>query len=146
MKKIKTVFIVSLFMFFGMTSFAQNKIEANDLTSEWTLLSSKDGVELYIQSGECTMGNVPEAFQYGMIKLINSNSTEKTVVYNIERHYSDGCVGCNKTDEDVSIISIPANSTITGNCENGISVLIKNPLQTMYLEFNYLQLTTFKIN
>jgi len=146
MKKIKPLFIAVIFMFFGMTSFAQNKIEANDLTAEWTLLTSKDGVEMYIQSGECSMGNVPEAFQYGMIKLVNSNSTEKTVVYNIERYYTDGCVGCNKTDEDFSIVVIPANSTITGNCKNGVSVLLKNPLQTMYLELNYLQLTTFKIN
>jgi len=146
MKKFKSLFLASLFLLLGMTSFSQNKIEASNLTEEWTLLHSSDGVEMYLKYEECTMGNVPEAFQYGMIKLVNSTAVEKTIVYNIEKHYTDGCVGCNMTDEDVSVVVIPANSTIIGDCENGTSVLIKNPLQTMYLDFNYLQLTTIKIN
>lgn len=146
MKNFNLLLIASLFILLGMTAFSQNKIEASHLTKEWTLLHSSNGVEMYIQYGECKMGNVPEPFQYGMIKLVNSSSVEKTIVYNIERHYTDGCVGCNMTDENVSTKVVPANTTITGNCENGNSVLIKNPLQTMFLDLKYLQLTTIKIN
>jgi len=146
MRNFKSLFIASLLMFLGMTSFAQSKIEASNLTESWTLLHSENGIDMYIQYGECTMGNVPEAFQYGLIKLVNSNPTEKTISYSIERYYTDGCVGCNMTEEDLSSIVVSGNSSIIGNCENGFSILLKNPLQSMYLDLTFIQLTSFKIN
>ncbi len=146
MKKMKSLLLASFFLFLGMNTFAQNKIEANDLTQEWTLIQSVDGVEMYIKYGECQMGNIQEAFEYGMLKIVNTTNSEKQITYNFEILYSDGCVGCDTNEDEYSSIIIPANSTKTGDCENGLSVLLKNPLQTALTDFQYIQLTTLKVN
>ncbi len=146
MKKIKSLFIIAFFLLLGVNTFAQNKILANDLNQEWTLLDTQKGIEIYIKHGECQMGNIKEAFEYGMLKIVNTTNSEKMVIYNIENYYTDGCVGCDTNEDEYTAIIIPANTTKIGNCENGYSVLIKNPLQTAFTDFQYIQLTTFKVN
>ncbi len=146
MKKIKSLFVAILFIIIGTTSFSQDKISANDLTKDWTLLHSENGVEMYIKYGECTMGNIAEAFEYGFIKIVNTNSSERTLIYNIETYYADGCVGCDTHEDEYMTIVLQPNSTIIGACDTGHTLLLKNPLQSQYVDFTYLVLTAFKTN
>jgi len=141
--------LLVLFIFAGFTTMAQQNFNAEQLNSEWTLLNTDNGVELYIQKIECKVDGVEQPFTYGFLKVVNTTNQEQKVGINIQLIYSDGCVGCNNPNEDYKMVSVAANSTVACDCSfednPELGLLIRNPLQTNLQEFENLSLIDFKV-
>ena len=141
--------LLVLFVFAGFASMAQQKINADQLSSDWTLLAVQNGVELYVQKSDCKVGNVEKPFTYGFLKVVNTTSEEKNVSFNIHLFYTDGCAGCDNPNEEYKYVNVPANESISTDCnfENGqLALLIRNPLQTDLQEFTHLSLIDLKVD
>ena len=141
--------IAILLVFTGFTAMSQSKLNASEINSDWTLLSEKDGVKMYVQKGECQMGNVETPFTYGFLKVENTTNTEKHVNFNINLFYTDGCAGCDNNNGEYASITVAPNSSLEGGCssQNGqLGLLIRNPLQTDYQEFTHLTLNDIKVD
>lgn len=136
---------------FGITANAQqNKISAEELSSsEWVVLTDSDGIKMSVLKSECKMGDVKTPFTYGFLKIENTTNVRKHINFNINLYYADGCAGCDNANEEYVSISIEPNSTISTDCSfnhGELALLIRNPLQSDYQDFKYLQLIDFKID
>lgn len=140
--------ITLLLVFIGSTAFSQS-LTANELNDNWTLLTEQDGIKMFVQKGECQMGNVETPFTYGFLKVENTTGSTKHVNFNINLFYTDGCAGCDNHNEEYSSVTVAPNSTIVGDCtfeEAPLALLIRNPLQTDYQEFKQLSLIDLKVD
>lgn len=143
----KSIFTL-LLVFIGSTAFSQS-LNANEINDDWTLLTEQDGIKMYVQKGECQMGNVETPFTYGFLKVENSTTSTKHVNFNINLFYADGCAGCDNHNEEYSSITIEPNSVLTGECSfkiGQLALLIRNPLQTDYQDFKKLSLIDLKVD
>ncbi len=141
--------LLVLFVFAGFATMAQQKMNAEQLSSDWTLLAAQNGVELYIQKIDCKVGNVEKPFTYGFLKAVNTTDQEKNLSFNIHLFYTDGCAGCDNPNEEYKYVNVPANGSVSTDCsfENGqLALLIRNPLQTDLQEFTYLSLIDLKVD
>lgn len=115
----------------SFNGFSQNSIEASKLTEEWTLLATKDGVEVYLKQEKCDMG-AKDLFTYAYIRLINNNTVEKTIEFNFLINFDNRCVGCEDTRETKKMLAVSASTIVDGGCSSEIgelALLINNPYQ-----------------
>ncbi len=137
-----------LFVAVSFAASSQTELKADQIGADWTLITSQEGIEMYVQEGECKMGNVKTPFTYGFLRIVNTSSEAKNVSFNINLYYADGCAGCDNHNEEYTTVSVAANSSIETDCsfENGqLALLIRNPLQADYQDFKYLQLMDLKV-
>lgn len=127
---IKSTFLI----FMALISFngiSQNTIEADKLSEKWTLLTTQDGVEVYLKQEKCDVG-ASDLFTYAFIRFVNKNTTEKSIEFNFHMNFDNGCVGCGDTRETQKMVAINASTSIEGDCtfEIGeLALLINNPYQ-----------------
>jgi hypothetical protein len=124
-----TLFIFTVLLSFSGVS--QNSVNAEQLTQEWTLVSTQDGVEIYLKQEKCDVG-AEKHFTYAFIRIVNTTTTEKSVEFNFQMQYDNGCYGCGDTRETKKMLAVPASTSVEG--ENTfqigeLSLLINNPYQ-----------------
>jgi hypothetical protein len=127
---IKSIFLIftALISFNG---FSQNEMSAEKLSAEWTLLTTKDGVEVYLRQEKCDVG-ANDLFSYAFIRLVNTNPTEKSVEFNFQMKFDNRCYGCDDTRETKHNLAIPASTTVEGESSfkiGELALLINNPYQ-----------------
>ena len=68
--------ITLLLVFMGSSAFSQS-LTANEVNGDWTLITEQDGIKMYVQKGECQMGNIETPFTYGFLKVENTKIDDK---------------------------------------------------------------------
>jgi hypothetical protein len=125
------------------------ELKKAEITSDWKLLSEKDGLKLFIKSETCQIEGAPKPFDYVFIKLENSNSEDKSINFQLGVNYNQLCVGCLATENEAQRnIVIPANSTLFGDStfERGeLSYLIANHNGVYNYTFNSIRLIYLNI-
>ena len=127
---IKSIFLIFTAMV-SFNGFSQNAISADKLSDDWTLLTTKDGVEVYLKQEKCSVG-APDAFTFAFIRLVNTNTTEKSVEFNFQMIFDNRCYGCDDTRETKHMLVIPASTTVEGESSlkiGELALLINNPYQ-----------------
>tara|TARA_B110000908_G_scaffold158570_1_gene199816 strand:- start:1372 stop:1824 length:453 start_codon:yes stop_codon:yes gene_type:complete len=131
----QSLIIKSIFLIFtAMMSFngvSQNAITADKLSDDWSLLTTKDGVEVYLKEEKCDVG-AADAFTYAFIRIVNTNTIEKSVEFNFQIIFDNRCYGCGDTRETKHTLAIPASTIVEGESTMKISelaLLINNPYQ-----------------
>lgn len=115
----------------SLNGFSQNVITADKLSQDWSLLTAKDGVEVYLKQEKCDVG-APDAFTYAFIRLVNTNTTEKSVEFNFQIIFDNECYGCGDTRESKHMLAVPASTSVEGESTMKIgelALLINNPYQ-----------------
>jgi len=115
----------------SFTGFSQNAIEADKLSEKWTLLTTQDGVEVYLKQEKCDVG-ASDLFTYAFIRLVNTNTSEKSVEFNFQMKYDNGCYGCGDTRETKHMLAVPASTSVEGESSfkiGELALLINNPYQ-----------------
>jgi len=128
---IKSTFLIIMALA-SFNGFSQNSIQADKLTEEWTLLTTQEGVEVYLRQDKCDVG-ANDLFSYAYIRFVNNNTTEKTIEFNFELNFDNRCVGCGDTRETKKMVAINASTSIDGGCSSKIgelALLINNPYQS----------------
>lgn len=119
-----------LLVFIAMVSFSgvcQSTITASNLSENWTLLTTKDGVEVYLKQEKCNVG-ADNLFTYAFVRLVNTNSIETSVEFDFHVKFDTGYAGSGDIKKTNHIISINASSSIEGDCTFGaLSLLTHNP-------------------
>lgn len=146
----KSLFTAFALVFVALSAQSQVSMSADELSNDWSFVKEENGIKMFIKTGECLMSNDPnKPFTYGWIKLENTTSTEKDVNFHFNLFYTDGCAGCDSHYEEYKSVSVPANTTLTTDCDfeiNDLSILIRNPYQLEYQEFKSLTLTDLKVD
>lgn len=129
MKPTNIIKILSLFLLIGFNSFGQSRLNPIDLTKDWKLLTSENGVEFYIRKDVCATSGTKLPFEFSFLKIVNTSDTPKSVSYNYATIFTEACDGCDQNSERSFSFDLPANSMLEGNCEGnrGLSGFIKNP-------------------
>lgn len=125
-----TLFLGILFL--GNTAFSQESIGSEQINDNWTLLTSKDGVDIFIKKEKVDVG-AEKKFDYAQVKMVNTTGTSKTIEFNFEMHHELTCVGCGSTNEYEKSITIEGGSSLEGDAaftNPELSLLINNPYQT----------------
>lgn len=127
---IKSIFLVftALISFNG---FSQSEITADKLSNEWTLLTTEDGVEVYLKKEKCDVG-AKDLFTYAFIRLVNTNPVEKSVEFNFQMKFDNRCYGCGDTRETQHTLAVPASTSVEGESSfkiGELALLINNPYQ-----------------
>lgn len=120
--------ITAMMSFNGLS---QNAITAEKLSQDWSLLTTKDGVEVYLKQEKCDVG-APDAFTYAFIRLVNTNTTEKSIEFNFQTIFDNRCYGCGDTRETKHMLAVPASTSVEGESTMKIgelALLINNPYQ-----------------
>lgn len=110
LNKITSLIVIMLVSFSG---FSQTSIDAGNITEEWKLLTTKDGIEVHIKQDKCDIG-ADKLFTYAYIKLVNTTTVTKTVEFNFQLIFDNDCVGCGDTRETKHILQSPASAYIAG--------------------------------
>lgn len=118
-------------MLLSFSGISQNSVNAENLNKDWTLVTTQNDVEVYIRKEKCDVG-APDLFTYAHIRLVNLNTSEKTVEFNFQMHFDNGCVGCGDTRETKKMLAVPASTSVEGEGTfkiGELSLLINNPYQ-----------------
>ncbi|MDX2360463.1 MAG: hypothetical protein QNK23_06630 [Crocinitomicaceae bacterium] len=151
MKKMKlsNLFYVVLIAFLGTSAFGQTEVSASDLTSEWQLMQENNGVQFFVRRDICTVEGAPKQFDYSFANMVNTTNVDKTVVFQMAVQYDSDCYGCTANVESVQTITIPANSSLAGDCtfeQRDLSKLINNLNFDDGRTFESLKLIEFKVD
>lgn len=104
--------------FFGMlllsnSAFSQGKLNAEAITTDWSLFHEAKGVKFYAKK-EIHTNEGPLNVEYVVVKLENTTGKEVAVSYSLAVHTNLGCTNCGST-EYLKTLKVPANSSIEGN-------------------------------
>ena len=127
---IKSIFLIFTAML-SFNGFSQNTISADKLSQDWSLLTTKEGVEVYLKQEKCDIG-AADAFTYAFVRLVNTNTSEKSVEFNFQMIFDNRCYGCGDNRETRQMLAIPASTMIEGESTMKIgelALLINNPYQ-----------------
>lgn len=122
-------FTVVIFALLSATTFGQTEVSAADLTSEWQLMQVENGVQLSVRRDICTVEGAPKKFDYSFAKMVNTTNVDKTVVFQLAVQYDTDCYGCTANVESVQSVTIPANSSLSCDCnfeQMALAKLINN--------------------
>ena len=131
----------------SFSSLSQSIVKSENLTEEWQSISNKDGVEILLRKSICKKEGVDKDFSYGFIRIINSTNEEKDIQFRIELTFTDGCTGCDNSNEDIKTIHLKPNASVETDCSFSnaqLSFLINNPFQLDHKELVEVLLTDFK--
>jgi len=136
-------------LFASISTYAQNTTPAEELTPEWSLVSQKDGVNIYLRKDFCKVGPQVKLLPYIFYKFENTTTVAKTIYFTAGLKYDQECIGCNGEDESKKAVNVPANSFVSCDCtfKNGtLSSLITNPNYPDTRTFESVQLLDIKID
>lgn len=132
MKKImnlkRIIAFAILILSFG--SYGQGKINYDEISSQWSLVQTTDGIEIYVMKVECKLSEKFKPSEWLFYKFKNTTNKAKDLAFVPVYRYAEGCVNCGEKFEATISTSIPANTFIEGNCnfENRmLTYCIKNP-------------------
>lgn len=117
-------------MMIGNLVVAQNNFDATNLTTKWSLIKEENGLKFYVQKLECSQFANQKDFVYSVLKIENTTNEAVNLTYNYSLIYDEMCSGCDIDGEFRYTVTIPANESIEGNCDNlgnGLDRLIDNP-------------------
>ncbi len=117
-----TIAIAMLFILFTGSVFGQSKFE---LTSDWKLIESTKDVNFYVKRAECKIEGLEKPLVYTFMKVENLSTTEKNLRYNFGLQYFEGCTGCAEGYEFYYSLTVPAKSTIEGDCSFSVKELVR---------------------
>lgn len=140
--------VASLFFVVGF-SWSQGNLTNKQITSEWSLLDVRSGVEVYVQRQDCQLIPNQLPLEFLFIKLVNTTDKQATISYSIQTLYTEGCVGCDENPEGMVKTQVAASSDLAGNCENlnhGFYVLLNNPNLKKGWTFQSIQLNKLTVN
>jgi hypothetical protein len=141
-KKIYLLLLVCI----HFVSFGQNRIPKDQLSDNWLLINSKDGVEFYAKMESVDVyKNGSENLTFAVIKVINTNSNSASVNFLISGYYDGGCLGCSDGKENSKSISLNAGETFIGTAENGYSRLVRNPMNKLGWNFEAIGINNLTI-
>ena len=115
----KTLKLVSLFLFFASFSFAGND-------ADWQLYKSEKGVQVFYKKIQCELKSDPAYMDTNqelvVFKLVNTGNKKVTVSWIFDIWFGSTCRTCNFTKEQdnpyfYSFVLNPGQ-TIEGNCES----------------------------
>lgn len=110
------LFAIFTVVFTGNYSYSQSVIDT-EIKSSWELLHEENGISIYGKLGECLMAKDQLPAKHAFLKITNHNSTEVTVNYTFGLQYAEGCASCDENSEYNATITIPANSSVEGDCD-----------------------------
>jgi len=89
--------------------------------SAWSLHKQENGIEIYTQTVECEIRSEGFHQEFVLLMFVNTTPLNQKIEWQLESwYYGTGyegrCVTCDK-DEYKFSLNIPANSTVTGNCD-----------------------------
>lgn len=115
-------------MLFSGSAFSQEKLNAEAITSDWSLFHEAKGIKFYIKKDVFSSPGRLD-MDYALIKLENTSDKTLDVSYKPVIYYSTGCANCS-SDEYFRTVTVPAHGSIEGNLEDGklpIVILLTNP-------------------
>lgn len=105
-----------LFLLISVSLSAQTN-GRSDNASSWEPLHSSNEVTISGRLDECVMTKGQLPVTYAFLQISNTSSESRTVTFSFGLQYVEGCSSCGENSEFVTEITIPANSTIEGNCQ-----------------------------
>lgn len=118
-------------IFLGLSVSAQESIQADKLTNQWTTFTTQDGLDISIRIDKCDIGADKE-FTFAYLSFHNTTDREINVEYQLSAVYDNKCVACELNSEYSKSISISSQSSLEGVCgsESGqLTILLDNPYQ-----------------
>ncbi len=132
---------------FQLVSYGQNRITKDQLSEDWLLINSKEGIDFYAKFESVDVyKNGAENLTYAVIKIVNTNENSNTALFLISGFYDGGCLGCSTDGESDKSISLKAGESFIGTAENGFSRLVKNPTLKLGWNFEAIGINNITIN
>jgi hypothetical protein len=101
-----------------------------NLTNNWKLIQETEGVQFFAKFEECKMSDkTPKPFDIAFLKIVNNTDEEVQVAYNFVIEYTEGCQGCDGSDESFFTQTIPANGSLEDDCnflQEGMAHSVRN--------------------
>lgn len=122
-KHIQTIFYSIIL---STSVFGQDKSQE----TEWRTIKEEAGILFSAQRQECATIEGQKPLHYTFLKIENTTSQAKSLIFSFGLQYVEGCSGCDEFEENLVEISIPANSILVGDCSFELvklSRLIYNP-------------------
>lgn len=141
------LFVASLF-FAASFSWSQGSLTDKQISTEWSLLDVRSGVEVYVQRQDCQIIPNQLPLEFLFIKLVNTTNKEADISYSIQTVYNEGCVGCDENPEALVKTQLAASSEMIGDCDNlskGLYVLLNNPNLKKGWTFHSIQLNKLTV-
>lgn len=141
--------LVVLFLLVSGFSWSQGRVADKEITSEWTLLDVRSGVEVYVQRQDCALFANQLPLEFLLFKVVNTNAQAMNVSYRIQSMYTEGCVGCDDIPETMINMTVNGSSELVGTCEEmgqGLYVLLNNRNLKKGWTFQSVQLNKFTVN
>lgn len=132
--------IIGLFAIFFFMSFHSNgqSFKRAELTSDWQLITQKDGIEIYVKEQHCDLNKNGKPVIFSMLKVVNTTNQQRSVTYDYIHQYDQGCDGCNGNPERIFTVDLKPNSEIEEDCSishAGLALSIHNPNVTSTWKF-----------
>ena len=143
MKLKRTLQLAVLFVTISLGSMAFGQ------ESEWQLVQSKDGIEIYWQNIDCTYHESLKPAVHANLKVVNTTDMDKTIQYNFGLQYEEACSGCGNDSEFSYSLTIPQNSELIGDCYNqieGLNRVISNPNLQGGWEFKSISISSVTVH
>ena len=122
--------IIAFFLLCGSYSFGQAKLKNDELSKDWKLITSSDGVDLFLKKDVCVTAGAKLPFEFTFLKIVNTTNEQKSIAYNYAVYFSEACDGCEPNSERSYTADLAPNSTIEGDCVStkpGLTGFVKNP-------------------
>lgn len=132
-------------MCFGLSLQAQTATKV----SSWELLKTSDGVSVYSKLQQCIVPADAMDSDYYLIKIVNENSFPAEVVWKLDKWYNGRCYTCENSEYTSHSYTIPANSTIEGECgrnkTESLKVYVKHNNANTGTVFTKFSLSEFEV-
>lgn len=130
MKCLNFLFVILCFASNPNTSFGQVATTKVKSDETWQKLTENSGVIFYYQRQDCAVIEGQKPLKYTFLKIENTTSQAKNLIFNFGLQYAEGCSGCDEFEENLVEMTIPANTILVGDCSFELvklSRLIYNP-------------------
>lgn len=127
-------------IFTSFSAFTQN--------SEWKLLESKNGVNVYSKLNRCIVPTDAMDSDYYLFKLENTTTAPLKIEWKIDKWYDGKCYTCNN-EYKVHSYELPANSSVEAECgrnkTESLKVYVKHNNFNTGTKFTKFQLSDFQV-
>jgi hypothetical protein len=146
MKIYKTIAVI-VFLQAAVFTFGQQVSSFPE--TDWQITENKDGVIFSTRRGNCDVFPGKKPLYYSFLKIENTGSEPKQLVFNFGLAFEEACSGCDDYSESHVEITLGPNETVEGNCmfsNHLLTRLIVNPNLAGGWKFKSEILTNLKIN
>jgi len=115
----KTLLTIACSLFIGLQTFAQSESQ----TGTWSLIKSKNGVNIYAREEICTVAPTNMQIKYKLLKFENTTANVKNISFRYQLYYgSTTCATCQNAEYDQQFVLAP-NQVREASCSNSDDVL-----------------------